>query len=138
MKKTIWLAAGFAAMLFGNPAPNAHAEVNVQVSARHRPSFVIDRRPNFVNLRNQGFLVSVGSQYDIISYGNRYYIYQDGSWYRSSNYRGPWSYIQANSLPARIRRHNIDDIRRYRDTEYNRNNHRNNNRNEHRMDDNRR
>lgn len=122
MKKTIWLALGVAGMLLGNPATDVQAEVNVQVSTRNRPSFVIDRRPSFINLRTQGFSVSVGSPYDIIYYGNRYYIYQDGSWYRSWNYRGPWSYIRSNRLPSRIRRHNIGDIRRYRDSESRRHN----------------
>lgn len=74
MKKTIWLVLGVAGMLPGNPATDVQAEVNVQVSTRNRPSFVIDRRPSFINLRTQGFSVFVGSPYDIIYYGNRYYI----------------------------------------------------------------
>jgi len=125
MKKTIWLAAGITGMLLGNPAADAKAAVNVSIGTSHRPSFVISSRPNFVNLPDQGFSVSVGSPYDIIEYGNMYYINQNGLWYRSSDYRGPWINIRSNKLPSRIRRHRMDDIRRYRDTEYRRHENRN-------------
>jgi hypothetical protein len=50
----------------------------------------INAAPNFIYLRNQGFSVSAGSPYDIVYYGNRYYIYHNGLWYRSYYYRGPW------------------------------------------------
>jgi hypothetical protein len=116
MKKTIWLAAGVTGMLLGNPAVDAKAELNVSVSTR--PSFVIDRRPEFVELRDQGFSVAVGSPYDIVYYGNLYYLNQNGSWYRSSDYRGPWMSVRMNQLPPKIRRHRLEDIRRFRDTEY--------------------
>jgi hypothetical protein len=116
MKKTIWLAAGITGMLLGNPSTDAKAALNVRVGSR--PSFVIDRRPDFIELRDMGFSVSVGSPYDIVSYGNLYYLNQNGLWYRSSDYRGPWISIRSSQLPSRIRRHRFEDVRRYRDTEY--------------------
>ncbi len=121
MKKSIWLAAGVAGMLLGNPAVEAQGAVRVQIGH----SFSIESRPNFIMLPEQGFSVAVGSPYDIVFYDNRYYIFQDGSWYRSSNYQGPWKYIRTNNLPSRIRKHRLADIRRYRDTEYNRHTHSN-------------
>jgi hypothetical protein len=119
MKKTIWLAAGVAGMLLGNPAIEAQGAVRVQIGR----SFAIESRPNFIMLPDQGFSVAVGSPYDIVFYGNYYYICQDGSWYRSSNYRGPWRYMRRNDLPSRIRKNRLEDIRRYRDAEYSRRNH---------------
>jgi len=116
MKKTIWLAAGIAGMLLGNPASDAMAELNVRIGSR--PSFVIDRKPDFGELRDYGFSVSVGSPYDIVYFGNLYYLNQNGSWYRSSDYRGPWISVRTNQLPSKIRRHRMEDIRRFRDTEY--------------------
>lgn len=118
IKKNIWLAAGIAGMLLGNPPADAQAEVKVRISTGDRPSFVIDRRPRFMELKDQGFSISVGSPYDIIFYGNRYYLYKDSRWYRSSSYRGPWAVIRNNNLPAGIRKHRWTDIRRYRDVEY--------------------
>jgi hypothetical protein len=121
MKKTIWIAAGITGMLLGNPAADAKAAVSVNISTNHHPSFVISSRPDFVTLPAQGFSVSVGSPYDIIEYGHIYYLNHNGLWYRSSDYRGPWISIRSNMLPSRIRRHRMEDIRRYRDTEYRRN-----------------
>ncbi|MGB7511402.1 MAG: hypothetical protein WBP54_08975, partial [Pelodictyon phaeoclathratiforme] len=62
--------------------------------------------------------VAVGTPYDIVYYNHRYYINQNGSWYRSSSYRGPWNVIREKNLPGKIRRHRLEDIKRYRDTEY--------------------
>jgi hypothetical protein len=118
MKKTIWLAAGVAGMLLGTPAIEAGAAVNVQIHALNDHSFVIDSRPSFINLTDQGFSVAVGSPYDIVYYNKRYYINQSGSWYRSSSYRGPWNIIREKNLPGSIRRHRLDDIKRFRDVEY--------------------
>ncbi|MEI8033608.1 MAG: hypothetical protein WCH05_09715 [Chlorobiaceae bacterium] len=136
MDKKIWIAAGIAGMLAGLPQSEAKAEVNLHISAGDRPSFVIDRRPDFIALPEQGFSVSVGSPYDIIFYGNTYYLYNEGRWYRSSHYRGPWIITHENRLPRNIRRHRWEDIRRYRDTEYRRHDRRDEHRDERR--DNRR
>ncbi len=107
-KKTIWIAAGITGMLLGNPACDAKAELNIRIGAR----------PEFIQLRNLGFSVAVGSPYDIVYYGNLYYLNQNGLWYRSSDYRGPWMSVRESQLPPSIRRHRLDDIRRFRDTEY--------------------
>ncbi len=134
MKKNIWIAAGIAGMLACQPQTEARAEVSVHISAGDRPSFVIDRRPEFIVLPEQGFSVSVGSPYDIIFYGNAYYLFDNGRWYRSSNYRGPWHLTHENRLPGRLRRHNWEDIRRYRDVEYRRHDRRNEGRDDRRDD----
>ena len=126
MKKSIWLAAGVAGMLLGNPATEAKGAVSVLINARDGHSFVLESRPSFIMLPEKGFSVAVGSPYDIVFYDNRYYLNQNGSWYRSSNYRGPWTFIKTKHLPSRIRRHRLDEIRSFRDTEYRRHDQRNN------------
>jgi len=117
MRKGICLAAAIGVMVFVNHPANAQDELAMS-SRRGGTSIVISSRPNFIDLPDQGFSISVGSPYDIISYDNRYYLYQNGGWYRSSDYRGPWVNIEERRLPDRIRRHRIEDIRRYRDVEY--------------------
>jgi hypothetical protein len=120
MKKQIWLAAGIAGMLLGSPA--AQAEVNVRIGAGgdRPPSFVLDTRPDFINVPSLGFYVSRGGAQDIIRYNSRYYVYDNGRWYISSNFRGPWVVVRDGRLPRQIRRHRWEDIRRYRDVEYRR------------------
>ena len=117
MKKKLLLAAGIAGMLLGNPFINAQEGLCMTPGSRGRAPFVIDRRPDFINLPDQGFSISIGSPYDIINDGNQYYVFQDGVWYRASDYRGPWIVVRENSLPPRIRSNRWDDIRRSRDNE---------------------
>ncbi|NTV06561.1 MAG: BcpO-related WXXGXW repeat protein [Chlorobiaceae bacterium] len=117
MKKNIWLVAGIVGVLFGSFPLNSQEGFSMSSRRGGGVSIVIGSQPNFIDLPDQGFSVSVGSPYDIINYDNRYYIYQDGSWYNSRDYRGPWVVIRENRLPDRIRRHRPEDIRRYRDAE---------------------
>ncbi|MFZ4524840.1 MAG: hypothetical protein ACOYOE_04625 [Chlorobium sp.] len=138
MKRSIWLAAGIAGMLLGNPAADARAEVSIQIGGREKPSFFLRTRPDFINLSDFGFSVSVGSPYDIILYRDIYYINQNGRWYRSPNYRGPWAIVRDNRLPARIKSRRWEDIRTSRDIEYRRHNDRfdrNRNNRDQRFDD---
>ena len=138
MKRSVWLAAGIAGMLLGNPAADARAEVSILIGGRERPSFYISTRPDFINLSDYGFSISVGSPYDIILYRDLYYINQNGRWYCSPNYRGPWTIVRENRLPYRIKSRRWEDIRRSRDIEYRRYNDRfDHNRNNHdqRFDD---
>lgn len=138
MKKSIWLVAGVAVMLLGSHVADVEGAVNVQIHSRNGHSFVLESRPSFVMLPEQGFSVAVGSPYDIVFYNNRYYINQNGFWYRSSSYRGPWSFIKTKHLPSRIRRHRLEDIRRFRDTENRRNDQRHNLQQQHGDENNRR
>ncbi len=127
LKKSFWLAAGITGMLLGNPASDAQAELSIHIGTRERPerpAFVIDRRPDFINLRDFGFSISTGSPYDIIFYRNFYYIFDNGAWYCSPNYRGPWVVVREGRLPYRIKSSRWDDIRRSRDFEYRRHNRR--------------
>jgi hypothetical protein len=117
MKKNILFVAGIVGVLFGSFPLTSQEGFSMSSRRGGGVSIVIGSQPNFIDLPDQGFSVSVGSPYDIISYDNRYYIYQDGSWYNSRDYRGPWVVIRDNNLPDRIRRHRPEDIRRYRDAE---------------------
>uniref|UniRef100_Q3ARS5 Uncharacterized protein n=1 Tax=Chlorobium chlorochromatii (strain CaD3) TaxID=340177 RepID=Q3ARS5_CHLCH len=116
MKKTRWLIAGLMGVILGS-LPLSAQEGFCMSPKKSDTSIVINSQQSFIELPDQGFSVSVGSPYDIINYDNRYYIYQDGSWYRSSNYRGTWTVIRDSDLPDRIRRHRPEDIRRLRDNE---------------------
>jgi hypothetical protein len=122
MKKSIWLAAGIAGMLLGNATTDVNEASGAQVYSKNGRTFMIESRPTFIMLPEQRFSVAVGSPYDIVFYDNRYYMNQEGAWYRSSNFHGPWKFIRENDLPSRIKKHRLVDIRRFRDNEYNRKN----------------
>lgn len=118
MKKHIWMAAGIAGMLLGNPSGDAQAKVNIHIALGDRPSFYLDTRPDFLYLPYTGYYISIGAPYDIIFYDDYFYLYDSGYWYRSAYYRGPWIIVRDYRLPYQIRRHRWDDIRRFRDIEY--------------------
>ncbi len=122
MKRSIWVAAGIAGMLLGNPVADARAEVSIRIGGREKPSFFLSTRPDFISLSDYGFSISVGSPYDIILYRDIYYINQNGRWYCSPNYRGPWAIVRENRLPYKIKARRWEDIRRSRDIEYRRHN----------------
>ena len=109
-------------MLLCTPQLNARADVGIHINVGGTPSFVIETWPSFIYLPDQGFSVAVGSPYDIIYYGNSYYVYHRGYWYRSRHRRGPWAIVRDNRMPYRIRRHRWEEIRRFRDIEYRRHN----------------
>jgi hypothetical protein len=120
MKRKMWMLAGVAGMLLSSPSVEALADVHVNVGGGPRAAFVIERPPTFIRLATPGFSVSVGAPYDIVLSDNFYYLYDQGMWYRSARYDGPWHVVRMRELPPRIRRYRIEQIRRFRDDEYNR------------------
>ncbi|WP_236848293.1 hypothetical protein [Chlorobaculum limnaeum] len=120
MKSKMLMLAGVAGMLMSSPTVDALADVQVNIGGGPRAAYVIDRPPRFIELATPGFSISYGAPYDIVLYGNNYYLYDSGQWYRSPRYNGPWRSVRVRELPPRIRRYRIEQIRRFRDNEYRR------------------
>ncbi len=120
MKNKLLILAGVTGMLMTSPTADALADVRVNIGGGPRKTIVIDRPPAFIRLASHGFSVSVGAPYDIVLSGNFYYLYDRGQWYRSARYNGPWKALRVRELPPRIRHYRIEQIRRFRDIEYNR------------------
>jgi len=120
MKKQILLVIGFAGALAAQPVTEARADVRIGINIPGGPGIYFDSRPDFIYMDDYGFSVSYGGAHDVIYYGNAYFIFRDGYWYRAYDYRGPWGRISNFELPGPIRRHGWDDIRRRRDIEYRR------------------
>lgn len=120
MKKHLLLATLASGLLFFSPSGQALADVDMHVNVGG-PGFVVGYNPDFFYVPNLGYSISYGGPYDIINYGGFYYLYYNGYWYRSSHYRhGRWVIVDRHRLPYRIRRHQWNDIRRYRDVHYRR------------------
>ena len=118
MKKQILFAMLFTIVI----AVSAHAGVNIGINigipVPLPPNVVIQSAPEFIYQPQLGFHVSVGAPYDVIYLGNAYYLYNNGYYYRSHNYNGPWVGVEYNRLPPGLRKHRYEEIRRYRDKEY--------------------
>jgi len=118
MKKHVLLATLAAGLLIFQPSGQVRAEVDVNINIG-APGFVVGYNPDFFYVPNLGYSISYGGPYDIISYGGYYYLYHSGIWYRSSHYRhGRWVIVDHHRIPYKIRRHDWNDIRRYRDVHY--------------------
>jgi hypothetical protein len=76
--------------------------------------------PQFIYVPDLGYYVAVGTPYDITYIGRDYYLYSNGYWYRSAYYGGPWRVVAARRLPPLLVRHDVRDLRRFRDLEFRR------------------
>jgi hypothetical protein len=120
MKKQLLLALVVAGTSSCTPYPATRGDVHIGISIPVGPRFYFERRPDFIYLDDYGFSVSWGSPYDVIYLGNAYFIFQSGYWYRAYDYRGPWGRVGSFDIPAPLRRHQLEDIRRRREFEYRR------------------
>jgi len=82
------------------------------------PAFSFSATPEFIYSPSLNFYVGIGSPYDIFYHNNSYFIFDQGYWYRSSHLRGSWQIVDYHILPPGFRKHRIEQIRRYRDTDF--------------------
>jgi hypothetical protein len=110
----------FAVILTVAMAVSAHAGVDIRVGipVPLPPTVVIQTAPEFIYSPALGFHVSVGAPYDIVYIGNDYYLYNNGYYYRSNSYNGPWIGVENRLLPPLLRKHRYEDIRSFRDKEF--------------------
>lgn len=123
MKINIWLITGITGLFLVNHPADTQADIGIGVGRIHinvgdRPHFVIDARPTFIYIPELGYSVAIESPYNFIYFDGYYYISRDGNWYISPHYGGPWDFVSIERLPHAIRAHRWEEIRRFRDREY--------------------
>ena len=118
MNKQILLAFGISGLFLFYPQPEVRAGIPLAMGVRGGPDISLEIRPDFIYLDDYGFAVSYGSPYDLLYYDDYYFVYRNGYWYRSRDYRGPWGRMRRDELPPAIGRHSWDDIHRRREIEY--------------------
>ena len=98
------VASALAGVLIATSAVPATARVDVHIGIGVPPPVVEFRSPPPVVLVPGGDIYYVPSvtQYDMYRVGRYWYINQDGYWYRSRSYRGPFRLIEYRALPPRI------------------------------------
>ena len=62
--------------------------------------------------------VAVGVPYDIFFVDGRYYYFHGDDWFWAAGYGGPWVHIVYRSLPPGLRKHNVVQLREFREHEY--------------------
>lgn len=101
------------------PPPPPPAVV-VPVPAPVPPPVYVEEPPMFIAPPSLGFYAAVGVPYDLFYLSGTYYLYRDNGWYRAPRYNGPWAAVPYRRLPPGLRRHRFEQIRHYRDSEYER------------------
>ncbi len=82
------------------------------------PPVIIEQDVDFIYPAPLGFYVAVGVPYDLFYVQSSYYIFRDGRWFRAPGSHGPWMAVQYRNLPPGLRKHKLERIRAYRNTEY--------------------
>lgn len=120
MRRRFFATAFFLSVLAVQARAGVNVGISVGVPLPPPPAIVIEAPPRFIFSPALNFYVSVGVPYDIVRIGPSFYLYNNGYWYRSSYYDGPWIGVEHNRLPPGLRRHRFEEIRRFRDAEYHR------------------
>ncbi len=76
--------------------------------------------PQFVYVPELGYYVAMGLPYDMIYDGRAYYFHNNGYWYQTPYYGGPWMHVERRLLPPTLVRFNVREVHRYRDVEFRR------------------
>jgi len=109
MKRTLLLATALGVFLgFAQPARQAQAAVNVGFSigsgGRHDGfSLSFRSRPDVVLIPSSRVYYAQDADEDLYFYDNAWYCVQDGVWYASDSYQGPFAAIGFSSVPYEIR-----------------------------------
>jgi len=109
MKRTLLLAAALGALLgFAQPARQAQAAVSVGFSigsgGRHNGfSLGFQSQPNVVLIPSSRVYYAQDADVDLYSYDDAWYCVEDGVWYTSDSYDGPFVAIGFSSVPYEIR-----------------------------------
>jgi hypothetical protein len=107
-----------AALLIGILAPQARAEVNVNVIIGAPPPIIVHSAPTMLYLGEPAVYVAVGIPYDLFFVGGRYYYVRGNTWYWGPGYGGPWTTVVYRSLPPGLQKYRVTRLREFRDREY--------------------
>ncbi len=106
MKKIILAVLGLLTLAFAVPAfARSNVGFSIFISNAPPPPVVVYReQPRFTFIPEERVYVvdDDDCDYDYFRYGTFFYIYENGYWYRSSSYRGPFAAIRADYVPRPI------------------------------------
>jgi len=104
MKSKLFFAALTLAAVASAPTAFARTSINVSFNAPPPPAVEFRTRPRWVMVPGtQVYRINdYDAGYDMFRYGGYVYVYNDGYWYRSTSYRGPFVAVREQYVPAEI------------------------------------
>ena len=106
MRRLMIIAAFLMPLLAsGNPVPAKAADVGIslRIGDRYRGDrLYFQQRPRFVMVPGTRVRYIEDSDMDVYQYGDAYFAFDNGRWFRSYSYNGPWIFVSARSVPRQI------------------------------------
>lgn len=85
------------------PVAAPAADVSVHIAIPPPPHIVFEAAPQVVIVpQTRVEYVPVVTDYDMYRYGKYWYVNQDGYWYRSRSYRGPFKHVSYGHVPRAV------------------------------------
>jgi hypothetical protein len=76
---------------------------SLDISSAPPPRFAFDREPDVVLVPGTDvYEVDADLGYDVFRCDNRWYVNDNGYWYVSADYRGPFQIVTARSVPRKV------------------------------------
>jgi len=100
-----WLAAALLVAMVAAPVEaRTYLGFTLGVGGAPPPPrvVIVDRQPDLVVVPRTSVYVVQNSDYDVFRYGRTYYVYNDGYWYRSRTYGGPFVVVDVRSVPRPV------------------------------------
>lgn len=105
MRRLMMIAALLTPLLVAGyqPAKAADVGLSIRIGDRYRGDRIYFReRPRMVVVPGTRVYYVRDADVDVYRYGRFYYAFDDGRWYRSASYRGPWVYVRGRAVPRQI------------------------------------
>jgi hypothetical protein len=104
MKRLICGSALAASALLIGPWGAAHGvDVDVHIAIPPPPHIVFEAEPQIVIVpQTHVHYVPAVTDYDMYRYGKYWYVNQDGYWYRSRSFKGPFKFVSHRHLPREV------------------------------------
>jgi len=105
MTRRLFAGLGLLALMVAAPAARSEVGFSIFISNAPPPPVVVYRtEPRFDYIPEERVYVIDDDycDYDFFRYGAYFYIYDNGYWYRSRSYRGPFVAIYADYVPRPI------------------------------------
>src|SRR5262245_60647650 len=105
-RRLLWVAGLLAATVVLPITANAatYFGFNIGISNAPPPRFVYRGQPSLYGVPSTGvYVVEDGyGDMDLFRYGSFWYAYDNGYWYRSNSYRGPFRAVDVRYVPTQI------------------------------------
>jgi hypothetical protein len=107
MKRFVYFAAAIllAALPFAAQPAKAAVSVSIQIGDHYRgASLAFHSEPRVIVVPGTQVFVTRNYDRDLYRFRNHWYFVENGFWYRSKTWRGPFRHVQFQAVPREIRR----------------------------------